>query len=65
MFAAVMVATGVMIVRALLLGQWSAAAIVGAFLRCSPISSANYFYRNRPGRYAPTRHSGRCLLPKG
>ena len=52
-FAAVMVATAVMLVRALGLQQWSAAAIVGVFFLVFAYQLGHYFYRNRPGRYRP------------
>jgi hypothetical protein len=51
--AAVMVAIGVLIVRSMRLGQWSAAAIVAAFFLVFALQIGNYFRRNRPGRYRP------------
>ena len=62
-FAAVIAATGVMMVRAAVLGQWSAAAIVGAFLAIFAYQLGQYFYRNRPGRYVPAAIPA-LLLPK-
>jgi hypothetical protein len=50
-FAAVMIATAILGVRALIAGQWSAAAIVGAFLAVFAYQIGNHFRRNRPGRY--------------
>lgn len=62
-FGAVIVATGVMMVRAAALGQWSAAAIVGAFLTIFAYQLGQYFYRNRPGCYSPTDIPA-VVLPK-
>jgi hypothetical protein len=50
-FAAVMAATAVLALRALMAGQWSAAAIVVAFLAVFVYQIGNHFRRNRPGRY--------------
>ena len=63
-FAAVMVAMGVMIVRALLLSQWSASAIVGVFFAVFAYQLGNYFRRNRPGRYRPDAIPSE-VLPRG
>lgn len=52
-FAAVMVATGVMIVRSMRLEQWSASAIIGVFFLVFAYQLGNYFRRNRPGSYRP------------
>ena len=62
-FGAVIVATIVMVVRALGLAQWSAAAIVGAFLAIFAYQLGQYFYRNRPGRYVSTAIPA-AVLPK-
>jgi hypothetical protein len=52
-FAAVMVAIGVLTVRAMQAGQWSGAALVGLFFVVFAYQLGNYFRRNRPGRYRP------------
>ncbi|MEA3026905.1 MAG: hypothetical protein QOF91_2190 [Alphaproteobacteria bacterium] len=52
-FAAVMLATAVMLVRAIGLEQWGASAIVGVFFAVFAYQLGNYFYRNPPGRYRP------------
>ena len=52
-FAAVMVAMGVLIVRAMQAGQWTGAGIVGLFFVVFVYQLGNYFHRNRPGRYRP------------
>jgi hypothetical protein len=52
-FGVVMITTGVMVVRALQLSQWSVAAVIGAFFLVFAIQIGNYFRRNRPGRYRP------------
>jgi hypothetical protein len=53
MFAAVMIAMAVLIVRSLQTQQWSAAAVVGVFFVVFAVQIGNYFRRNRPGRYRP------------
>jgi hypothetical protein len=50
-FAAVMIATAILGVRALIAGQWSAAAVVVAFFAVFAYQIGNHFRRNRPGRY--------------
>jgi hypothetical protein len=40
-------------VRALQLGEWSAAALIGAFFALFGWQVGIYFRRNRPGTYAP------------
>jgi hypothetical protein len=50
-FAAVMAATAILAVRALIAGQWSAAAIIAAFFAVFAYQIGNHFRRNRPGRY--------------
>jgi hypothetical protein len=50
-FAVVMAATAILTVRAMMLGQWSAAAIIGAFFAVFAYQVGNHFRRNRPGRY--------------
>ena len=53
MFAGVMIAMAVLIVRALQTQQWSAAAVVVVFFVVFALQIGNYFRRNRPGRYRP------------
>jgi hypothetical protein len=50
-FAGVVVGFAVLIVRALEIGAYAGAAVVGAFLALFGWQSGNYFWRNRPGRY--------------
>ena len=52
-FLAVMVAMGVVVVRAMQLGQWTGAAMVGLFFVVCLFQLGSYFRRNRPGRYRP------------
>jgi hypothetical protein len=63
LFGVVMVTTGVMVVRALQLGQWSVSAIIGAFFLVFAIQIGNYFRRNRPGSYRPDAIPA-AVLPK-
>jgi hypothetical protein len=63
LFGVVMVTTGVMVVRALQLGQWSVSAIIGAFFLVFAIQIGNYFRRNQPGRYRPDAIPA-TVLPK-
>ena len=62
-FGVVMITTGVMVVRALQLSQWSVAAVIGAFFLVFAIQIGNYFRRNRPGRYRPDAIPA-AVLPK-
>jgi hypothetical protein len=52
-FSGVMVAMGVLTVRAMQLEQWTAAAFVGAFFLIFAFQVGNYFRRNWPSRYRP------------
>jgi hypothetical protein len=52
-FGAALLALGVMTVRALQVGEWAGAAIVGALSAAFAFQLGNYFLRNRPGRYRP------------
>jgi hypothetical protein len=61
-FGVVMVMTGIMVVRALQLGQWGVSAIIGVFFLVFAIQIGNYFRRNRPGRYRPEAIP-RAVLP--
>jgi hypothetical protein len=61
-FGVVMVMTGIMVVRALQLGQWAVSAIIGVFFLVFAIQIGNYFRRNRPGRYRPEAIP-RAVLP--
>jgi hypothetical protein len=51
LLAAVMAAIGGLVVRAMMLGQWSASAIVAVFFVVFAVQIGNYFRRNRPIRY--------------
>ena len=50
-FAAVILATGALVVRAISFVQWAATAVVAIFFLVFAYQLGNYFYRNRPGRY--------------
>ena len=52
-FAAAIVAMVVLTVRAMQLGEWSGAGIVGALLLVFGYQLGQYFRRNLPGRYRP------------
>jgi hypothetical protein len=62
-FGVVMVMTGVMVVRALQLSQWSVSAILAVFFLVFAVQIGNYFRRNRPGRYRPDAIPA-VVLPK-
>jgi hypothetical protein len=63
-FAGVVVGFAVLIVRALEIGAYAGAAVVGAFLALFGWQSGNYFWRNRPGRYRPDALP-KALVPDG
>jgi hypothetical protein len=50
-FAAAMIATAILGLRTMIAGQWSAAAIIGAFFAAFAYQIGNHFRRNWPGRY--------------
>ena len=52
-FAGVALALAVLTVRALQIGAYAGAALVGGFLALFVWQSGTYFRRNRPGRYRP------------
>lgn len=52
-FAAAVLATIVMAWRAVWVANWTSTAIIGIFLAVFAYQIANYFFRNRPGRYRP------------
>ncbi len=52
-FGAVMLATAALVVRAGILEQWGASALVGLFFLIFAYQVGSYFYRNRPRRYRP------------
>jgi hypothetical protein len=52
-FAGVVVGFAVLIVRALEIGAYAGAAVVGAFFALFGWQSGTYFWRNRPGGYRP------------
>ena len=63
-FAAVIVAVGVLAVRSAMFGQWGASAIVAVFFLVFAYQLGNYFRRNRPLRYRPNAIPP-ALLPSG
>ncbi len=52
-FSAVMLATAALAVRAAILEQWTASALVALFFAIFAYQAGTYFYRNRPGSYRP------------
>lgn len=62
-FAAALVGLAILLTRALQLGQWAAAAFIGAFFLLFIWQLGNYFRRNRPGRYRPDAVP-EALLPR-
>ena len=52
-FAALMLAMGVLLVHAVWLKEWTGAAIVALFLVVFVLQLGNFFRRNRPARYRP------------
>jgi hypothetical protein len=52
-FAAVLVATGGLLVRATRFDQWAPMVVVAIFFLVFAYQLGTYFYRNRPGRYRP------------
>jgi hypothetical protein len=62
-FAALMVTTGMLIVRTLQLGQWGTAVIIGGFFVVFAVHSGSYFRRNWPVRYRPDAIPA-IVLPK-
>ena len=63
-FGSVMIATAVMVVRALELGQWTSAALVGLFFLVFAVQLGNLFRRNWPSRYRPDALP-KAVLPRG
>jgi hypothetical protein len=63
-FAAVLVGFAVLIVRALDIGAYAGAAVVGGFLALFAWQSGHYFLRNRPGHYRPDALP-KALVPEG
>jgi hypothetical protein len=64
LFAGASVGFLVLTVRALELGAYGGAALIGGFLVLSLWQSSVYFWRNRPGRYRPEAPP-RYLVPGG
>lgn len=52
-FGAALVALVLLTFRALQIGEWAGAAIVGVLCAVFAFQLGNYFLRNRPGRYRP------------
>jgi hypothetical protein len=52
-FAAVVLATVALVVRAMLIGEWPAVALLGGFLALFAWYSGRFFQRNRPRPYRP------------
>jgi hypothetical protein len=63
-FGAALVALVVLTFRALQMGEWTGAAIVGVLCVVFAIQLGNYFLRNRPGRYRPEAVPP-AVLPRG
>ena len=52
-FAGVVLATVILIIRAMLIGEWAAVALLGGFLALFVWYSGRFFQRNRPRPYRP------------
>ena len=52
-FLVIAVTTAALVVRALVLGEWTAAALIGGFLALFAWHSGGFFDRNRPRDYRP------------
>ena len=52
-FGAALLALVLLTLRALQIGEWAGAGIVGALCAVFGYQLGNYFLRNRPGRYRP------------
>ncbi len=63
-FLAISVATLSLAVRALLAGEWAAAALIGAFFAMFVWQSGGFFDRNRPGAYRPDALPEKLVPPK-
>ena len=51
-------------VRALLVGEWAAAALIGGFFALFVWQSGGFFDRNRPGDYRPDAVPEKLVPPK-
>jgi hypothetical protein len=63
-FAAVSLATLGLAVRALVVGEWAAAALIGGFFALFAWQSGGFFDRNRPGHYLPQAPPDKLVPPK-
>lgn len=62
-FAAVLLATAALALRAVRFAQWSASAVVAVFFAVFAYQIGNYFHRNRPAPYRPDELPA-AVLPK-
>jgi hypothetical protein len=63
-FLAISVATLGLGVRALLVGEWAAAALIVGFFALFAWQSGSFFDRNRPGEYRPDALPEKLVPPK-
>jgi hypothetical protein len=63
-FGLTFIGCGGLVLRAASTDQWAATAVVVIFFAVFGYQLGNYFYRNRPGRYAPGALPS-TLLPRG
>jgi len=63
-FLAISLATAGLAVRAVLVGEWAAAALIGGFFGLFMWESGRFFDRNRPGDYRPGDLPEKLVPPK-
>jgi len=63
-FLAISLATAALAVRAVMVGEWAAAALIGAFFGLFMWESGRFFDRNRPGGYRPDALPEKLVPPK-
>lgn len=63
-FLAISLATAGLAVRALLVDEWAAAALIGGFFALFVWQSGTFFDRNRPGDYRPDAVPDKLAPPK-
>jgi hypothetical protein len=63
-FLAISLATVGLAMRALVVGEWAAAALIGAFFGLFMWESGRFFHRNRPGEYHPDAVPEKLVPPK-
>jgi hypothetical protein len=63
-FLTISLATSALAVRAVLVGEWAAAALIGGFFGLFMWESGRFFDRNRPGDYRPDALPEKLMPPK-